>query len=435
MSRPGAALPQYEPDLPTFEEKVVRVVDWLRGHHLVETGPSVRAALAMMELSAGWDEMGGGPDGGLERVALMAVPHRLRCRPGVDTDALVRAAVRFAEVGREPELHPAANVPHRQRRRRAAQDDDEAVLIPPRRREKRYGESVLSERAVQRLIADLLIPERLWASSTGPTATLPARRLPGEDALFPAPLGPGERSRDVSVRHTLRAAVRHGGGEVGARELRVLRREPTTRYDIVLAVDVSASMASAEVAFAVAACRGLAEGLVHSGQRVGIVAFAEDAVVAQELTRDRRRLDPEEYDFGRSTNIEAGLLAARQLLMLGSVNGHQRRIVLISDSEATAYTNKPPTPKDEQRRRGWAEHFPGREGHRLRDARRAALGAARRCLADGVRVSVALPGAIGDSRFARQLAATGGGVVRALDPSLAIHRAFAAGEDTPEGDR
>lgn len=418
------------PGAVTVEEKVVRVVDWLRDHHLVEAGPSVRAALAMAELAAGWDEMGGGPDGGLERVALMAVPHRLRCKPGVDVDALVRAAVRYAETAREPELHPAANVPHRQRRRRPADEDDQALLIPPRPREKQFGTSVLSERALQRLIGDLLIPERLWASSTGPTGTLPARRLPGEDALYPAPLGPGERSRDVSVRHSLRAAIRHGSADVGARELRVLRREPTTRYDLVLAVDVSASMAASEVAFAVAACRGLAEGLVRAGQRVGVVAFAEDAVVAQELTRDRRRLDPAEYDFGRSTNIEAGLEASRQLLLLGSVNGHRRRIVLISDSEATAYTTKPPTPKDEQRRRGWAEHFPGREGHRLRDSRRAALGAARRCAADEIRVSVCLPGAVGDNQFARQLAAAGGGVVRTLDPSLAIHRAFEAGVGT-----
>lgn len=405
-------------DASTPEEKVAGVVAWLREHPAVESGPSVRAALALTDLSSAWRSVSGEAD--FLRMALLALPHRLRVARGVDPDDLVRQAVAAVEQGeRSPDVE-LIDVPHRRRRRRDVSDP--SARIGPAPRQTRLGPSVLTEKTTQRLLADLLAPARIWESSSGPTPVLPAPRLPGEEPIMVAPLGPGDRSRDLSVRHSLRAAVR--SGELGARELRVLRREPTARYDVVLVLDMSASMADPETAFAAAACRTLAEALVRAGQRVGMVAFADDAVVAQELTRDRRDLDPEEYEFGRSTNIEAGLEAARRLLLAGSVNGHRRRIVLISDAEATSYTTAPPL-VPARFNRPMAERYPGRAGHPIHDARRAALLAARRCVREDIVVSVAQPGSMSDARFARLLAAAGGGVVRTLDPSMAVIRSFA----------
>ncbi|HEV7534091.1 MAG TPA: hypothetical protein VGP90_00560, partial [Acidimicrobiia bacterium] len=70
--------------------RAVAVVRWLRRHPLVEAGPGVRASQALAELASAGMRMsappGDGPksaDAAFLRAALVAVPHRMRARPGV----------------------------------------------------------------------------------------------------------------------------------------------------------------------------------------------------------------------------------------------------------------------------------------------------------------------------------------------------------------
>ncbi|MGH9005778.1 MAG: hypothetical protein ACRDYV_21840, partial [Acidimicrobiia bacterium] len=63
----------------------VAVVRWLRHHPLVEAGPGVRGSQALAELASARRRVG--PDDDIDAAflaaALVALPHRLRVRPGV----------------------------------------------------------------------------------------------------------------------------------------------------------------------------------------------------------------------------------------------------------------------------------------------------------------------------------------------------------------
>ena len=76
--------------------RVVAVVRWLRDHPGVEAGPSVRASLALADLADAWHTLTGADD--LLPAALLALPHRIRVRAGVDAEELVRQAVADVEL-------------------------------------------------------------------------------------------------------------------------------------------------------------------------------------------------------------------------------------------------------------------------------------------------------------------------------------------------
>jgi len=139
-------------------------------------------------------------------------------------------------------------------------------------------------------------------------------------------------------------------------------------------------------------------------------------VLARPLSRARVPFLAEEYAFAHATNIEAGIDAARLLLLREAAAGARRHLILVTDAECTSHNGTDEAwgplgaPRGPQ---GLARLL---AGGMVDAARRAALIAASRCGRQGITVSVAYPDAAADVAFAHQLAEAGGGRARCLRP-------------------
>lgn len=399
----------------------VAVVRWLRSHPLVEAGPGVRGSQALAELADARlrVEPGADLDAAVLGAALVALSHRLRVRPGVDADELVRQAVTAAllespasesgsgggggpngdgdEDGPGEEGLPVAipmessgNRPvtsEEEQALRAAFGDDEAALF----------------------LDELLEPGAAFPPTAGPAPTRPGRRAVGDEILAVRPFRSGDRARDFSARQTVRASLR-----TGSLSPRALSREPSAVWDVVIVFDASASMGRDERPMVAPATAALTRVLVRNGHRVGALAFSEEAVLARPLSRSRVPLLAEQFTFAHATNIEAGIEAARLLLLREAAAGARKHLILVSDAECTSHNGTDEAWGPAGAPRG-SQLIPWLMSGGVVDvARRAALIAASRCRRQGITVSVAYPDVRAEVGFAHQLAEAGGGRARCL---------------------
>jgi len=397
---------------------LVRAARFLRGHPDVLAGPSVRALLATEDVHRSLRAVAGHDD--LLRAALVCLPHRLHVRPGVDADALVRAALSVAEQD-QAGAPPAA-----------AGDDGARVPLPggivrrrptfsleggpPRERgPATAAPPSLSDAQAAALLDDLLLPLARPLVADGAYGERRARSS-ASDRAAPAPRRPGDRTTDLSVRATVRAAAR--SGRPLAQELRTQARRPTATLDVVLALDVSGSMLGART-------RGLAQALAHAlargGHRVALLAFSTAVTVVCPLTRDPRRLRSAaaEIEPADPTNLELVVDEARALLLRESRPSRSRRLLLVTDAHPTV-CGRPAAGAPAVGRQQFgaiARTAPGAPGQPFGAgvAHQAALRAAARCRREGIGVSVLCPApdrsgaGAPDLAFAARLARAGGG--------------------------
>jgi Mg-chelatase subunit ChlD len=270
---------------------------------------------------------------------------------------------------------------------RAAFGDDEAALF----------------------LEQLLEPGAAHPPTAGPAPTRPGRRAVGDEILAVRPFRAGDRARDFSARQTVRASLR-----TGSLSPRALSRQPSAVWDVVIAFDASASMGRDERPVVAPATAAITRVLVRNGHRVGALAFSEEAVLARPLSRSRVPLLAEQYTFAHATNIEAGIEAARLLLLREAAAGARKHVILVSDAECTSHNGTDEAwgplgaPKGSQLI-PWLM-----SGGVVDVARRAALIAASRCRRQGITVSVAYPDLRAEVDFAHQLAEAGGGRARCL---------------------
>ena len=399
----------------------VAVVRWLRSHPLVEAGPGVRGSQALAELADARlrVEPGADLDSAVLGAALVALSHRLRVRPGVDADELVRQAVTAALLespasesgsggGGDPNgdgdedgpgeeglpvaipMESSGNRPvtsEEEQALRAAFGDDEAALF----------------------LDELLEPGAAFPPTAGPAPTRPGRRAVGDEILAVRPFRSGDRARDFSARQTVRASLR-----TGSLSPRALSRQPSAVWDVVIVFDASASMGRDERPMVAPATAALTRVLVRNGHRVGALAFSEEAVLARPLSRSRVPLLAEQFTFAHATNIEAGIEAARLLLLREASAGARKHLILVSDAECTSHNGTDEAWGPAGAPRG-SQLIPWLMSGGVVDvARRAALIAASRCRRQGITVSVAYPDVRAEVGFAHQLAEAGGGRARCL---------------------
>ena len=403
----------------------VAVVDWLREHPSVEAGPSVRASQAVADIAAARAGLSAGTDADAAFLiaALVALPHRLRVRPGVDADGLVRQAVEVVvrglaeDTARGPTDDPAGAAGGGARP--AAPAGPKLVVPvesgghhPVTTDEEQALRAAFGDDEAVRFLAGLFDAGPPHPPTAGPSPTRPGRRAVGEDVLAVRPFRPGDRARDFSARQTVRASLR-----TGSLTPRALSRQPGAVWDVVVALDASASMGRDERPIVAPATAALTRALVRQGHRVGAVAFSEEAVLARPLSRSRAPfLADGAYAFAHATNVEAGIDAARLLLLRGGAAGARRHIVVVTDAECTSHSGTDEAWGPLGMPQGGALIARLLAGGMVDAARRAALIAASRCRRQGITVSVAYPDDQADVAFAHQLAEAGAGRARCLRP-------------------
>jgi Mg-chelatase subunit ChlD len=430
--------------------RAVAVVQWLRRHPLVEGGPGVRASQALADVARARIGLGAaaptaaGPraaasgaaipdvaapdmaapeaDAGFLAAALVTLPHRLRVRPGADADDLVRQAVAEALV-EPPEgvARPPSPGEEDTDRGDANAGDERLKLVVPMESgghrpsatedEEARRRSLFGDDEAGRFLDDLLEPGAALPPAAGPAPTRPGRRAVGEEILAVRPFRPGDRARDFSARQTVRASVR-----TGSLAPRALSRQPSAVWDVVVALDASASMGAGERPLVAPATAALTRVLVRRGHRVGALAFSEESVLARPLSRARVPFPAEDYAFAHATNVEAAIDAARLLLLREAAAGARRHVIVVTDAECTSHNGTDEAWGPLGAPRGSAGLGRLLRGGMVDAARRAALIAASRCRRQGITVSIAYPDDRAEVAFAHQLAEAGGGRARCLRP-------------------
>jgi Mg-chelatase subunit ChlD len=145
----------------------------------------------------------------------------------------------------------------------------------------------------------------------------------------------GDTYKDISMRHTLKALVRHGKklNEVSSREFRSFEKKQLSTIDIVLCIDVSESMGShAKLRYAKLAAAGIAKSAIENGERIGLVAFSNSATTIHKVTNKKHEIthalvEMEPHQF---TNVGDGIKKALELLLKDKAP-NKKQIIIISD--------------------------------------------------------------------------------------------------------
>jgi len=145
----------------------------------------------------------------------------------------------------------------------------------------------------------------------------------------------GDTYKDISIRHTLKALVRHGKQlkEVSSREFRSFEKKRVSNIDIVLCIDISESMNHhAKLNYARTAATGIAKAAIKNGDRVGLIVFSNSATVVKRLTTKDHEINNAllQIRHHQHTNVGDGIKKARELF-LKDKTPHKKQIIIISD--------------------------------------------------------------------------------------------------------
>ena len=150
----------------------------------------------------------------------------------------------------------------------------------------------------------------------------------------------GDNFQDISIIHTLKEIVREKKSidEVTRAQLKAFEKRPTQRQDIVLCLDVSASMRQfSKLRFAKIAVAALSRAAVEKEYRVGVVAFSNEAKTVSSLGKGIDEIMDSVVTLraDQYTNIGKGIECAKKLLM-AEKGPEQKHIILITDGQPNA---------------------------------------------------------------------------------------------------
>lgn len=151
----------------------------------------------------------------------------------------------------------------------------------------------------------------------------------------------GDKYRDVSIRDTMREAIRNRRKQITRQDIKVNIKDIRTRMDIVLVIDVSGTMLQLEKFwFAKQSAIALALAATAYRDRVAVVTFSNLADVIVDLTSNPHKVTHQvielELHENAFTNIGYGLLKACELLEHHPKGRAKQHIILVSDGDATA---------------------------------------------------------------------------------------------------
>jgi len=293
---------------------------------------------------AAWDARNEVLTGDVKQAAVLALSHRRRRgpfeQPGIDPEELENA---LSEDRPDPPGGPGGGkVPPT-----TSEDSGEGSLgaRDPEPSEARTGAGERSHAA-----ADPFDPVRLEAPEKGKGGPLGRRsRVSGETGHPVADRGNGERTRDVALAATIRAAAPHqrARGREGTNlvvrpsDLRENVREGREGNLILFLVDASGSMAARKRMSAVkGAVLSLLNDAYQRRDKVALISFRkEEARVLLPPTSSVELASPrlQELPTGGRTPLTAGLEKAAEVLKREELRDRERRplLVLLTDGRAT----------------------------------------------------------------------------------------------------
>ncbi|MFC1898719.1 VWA domain-containing protein [Chloroflexota bacterium] len=156
----------------------------------------------------------------------------------------------------------------------------------------------------------------------------------------------GDIFRDISVRHTLKEIARQQKtlSDVKKRDFRVfMKQHQRMQSDIVLCLDTSGSMSSHyKLIYTRLVSAGLVKAALNDKNRIGVVTFND---IGQKIIPLTDQNGDAIFDYiakltaRANTNIAEGIRCASELL-LQQKSHNQKHIVLITDGQATAISEK-----------------------------------------------------------------------------------------------
>ena len=151
----------------------------------------------------------------------------------------------------------------------------------------------------------------------------------------------GDRYRDISLRDTIREAIRNRHAELTREDIKVVTKHIRTKINIVLLVDLSGTMRQLQkLWYAKQSAIALTLAASYYRDHVGIISFSNLAEVVIALSSNiheitRRTLDLELHE-NAFTNIGFAIAKACSLLAHYPKGKAKQHIIVVSDGDATA---------------------------------------------------------------------------------------------------
>ena len=151
----------------------------------------------------------------------------------------------------------------------------------------------------------------------------------------------GDRYRDISLRDTIREAIRNRREELTKEDIKVVTKDIHTKLNIVLLVDLSGTMRQLQkLWYAKQSAIALTLAASYYRDNVGVISFSNLAEVVIALSSNiyeitRRTLDLELHE-NAFTNIGFAIAKACSLLARYPKGKAKQHIIVVSDGDANA---------------------------------------------------------------------------------------------------
>lgn len=151
----------------------------------------------------------------------------------------------------------------------------------------------------------------------------------------------GDRYRDISLKDTMREAIRNRHEEITKEDIIVVTKDIRTKLNIVLLIDLSGTMRQLQkLWYAKQSAIALTLSTTYFGDNVSIITFSNLAEVVTDLSSNvykvtRKILDLELHE-NAFTNVGFAISKACNLLAHHPKGKAKQHIIIISDGDATA---------------------------------------------------------------------------------------------------
>lgn len=151
----------------------------------------------------------------------------------------------------------------------------------------------------------------------------------------------GDSYKNVSFKDTLREAIRNRRKKITREDIRVNKKDIRSKLYIVLAIDLSGTMAELDkLWYAKETSGAVALSSLGYKDKVGVVSFSNLADNVVEITDNPYELMSAVLDLNLHenafTNIGYGIRKAKEMLLRYRKSSAARHIIMISDGDATA---------------------------------------------------------------------------------------------------